>query len=86
MERNFTDFLGGVRRDAAGKIVGAESAVIRWFVRMNATEALLHPLVERDEPVDLRTLDFEGAMLDAMLNTSGFPDGLRGYPNVQVSF
>ena len=41
MERNFTSLLGGVKLDSSGKIVGAESTVIRWFVKMNATEALL---------------------------------------------
>jgi hypothetical protein len=45
MERNFTDFLGGVKYDSGGKIVAAEAAIIRWFVKMNATEALMNPLV-----------------------------------------
>ncbi len=41
MERNFTSLLGGVKLDSSGKIIGAESTVIRWFIKMNATEALL---------------------------------------------
>ena len=85
-ERNFTDLLGGVRRDSGGRIVSAEATVIRWFVKMNATEALRNPLVERDEPVDLGTLEFEGDMLTIMLNRSGYPEGLESFPNVQRSF
>jgi hypothetical protein len=59
--------------------------VIRWFVKMNATAALLQPAVERNEPIDKRTLVFEAEMIAAMLNTTGFPAGLQSYPNVQVS-
>lgn len=86
MERNFTDLLGGVQLDSGGKIRSAEATVIRWFVKMNATEALKNPLVERDEPVDIKTLEFEGDMLEIMLNKSGYPDGLESFPNVQRSF
>ena len=86
MERNFTSLLGGIKYDPDGKIVGAEATIMRWFVKMNATEALLNPLVERDEPVDIRTLEFEGEMLSIMLNQSGYPSGLESYPNVQRSF
>ncbi len=41
MERNFTSLLGGIKLNSSGKIIGAESTVIRWFIKMNATEALL---------------------------------------------
>jgi hypothetical protein len=86
IERNFSSFLGGVKYDSSGRIVEAESTIIRWFVKMNATEALLNPLVERDEAVDIRTLEFEGAMLEIMLNNTDHPPGLQSFPNVQRSF
>ena len=43
-------------------------------------------LQERGEPVDQATLSFEKAMIDVLLNTSGYPEGLRAYPNVARSF
>jgi hypothetical protein len=33
-----------------------------------------------------KTLIFEGEMIAAMLNVSGYPDGLESFPNVQRSF
>jgi len=52
VQKNFADYLGGIRYDEKGKIVGAQATVIRWFGKMNATDALLNPAVERNEPID----------------------------------
>jgi len=84
--KNFTDFLGGIRYDENGRIVGAQATQIQWFGRINATEALLHPAPDRDQPIDQVTLDFEGDLVDVLLNTSWYPEGLQSYPNVQRSF
>ena len=45
---------------------------------MNATEAKLHPVKGRGEPISQQTLDFEGLMIEIMLNQSDFPPGLKG--------
>ena len=59
---------------------------MRWLGKMNATEAKLHPVKGRGEPIAQETLDFEGLMIEIMLNQSDFPPGLEGYPNVKRSF
>jgi hypothetical protein len=84
--KNFADYLGGITYDDQGKIIGAKASIIRWFGTLNATDALLNPVIERNEPIDRKTLEFEGEMITAMLNTSGYPEGLESYPNVQRSF
>ena len=86
VDKNFVDYLGGVTFDANGKVIGAQASVIRWFGKLNATDALLNPAIERNEPIDRKTLEFEGAMIKEMLNTSGYPEGLESFPNVQRSF
>jgi hypothetical protein len=52
-DKNFSDFLGEISYDSEGRIVGAKATMMRWFGTMNATDALLHPLRFRDEPIDL---------------------------------
>ena len=84
--RNFTNLLSNVKRDSTGRIIGAEATVMRWLGKMNGTEAKLHPVKGRGEPIAQQTLDFEGEMIKVMLNNSDFPTGLEGYPNVKRSF
>jgi len=86
VNKNFSDYLGGVTYDYNGKIVAATASVILWFGKLNATEALLNPAIEINEPIDRKTLQFEGEMIATMLNTTGYPEGLESYPNVQRSF
>ena len=86
VQKNFADYLGGISYDDRGRIIGARATVIRWLGKMNATEALLNPVVERNEPIDRRTLTFEGEMIAALLNTTGYPEGLESFPNAQRSF
>ena len=76
--KNFTKLLSKVKRDADGRIVSAEAAIMRWFGKMNATDARLNPVKGRGEPIAQDTLDFEGEMIKSMLNQSDFPEGLRG--------
>lgn len=85
-QKKFSDYLGGISYDEKGKIIAARASVIWWFGKMNATEALLNPAIERDEPIDKRTLKFEGDMIAALLNKTGYPEGLESFPNVQRSF
>merc|ERR1712012_809355 len=84
--KNFTKLLANVTRDNNGRIISAEATVIRWFGKMNATDARLNPVKGRGEPIAQDTLNFEGEMIKSMLNQSDFPEGLRGYPNVKRSF
>ena len=86
VNKKFTDYLGGIKYDSNGRIVEATASVILWFGKLNATEALLHPAIERNEPIDRKTLEFEGEMIAVLLNTTGYPEGLESYPNVQRSF
>ena len=86
LDKKFSNFLGEISYDEDGRIVGAKATMMRWFSKMNSTEALLNPIRFRDEPIDRRTLDFEGEMINVMLNTSGYPEGLESYPNVHRSF
>jgi Niemann-Pick C1 protein len=87
IEKNFTSMLSNIRRDSvSGKIIGAEAAVMRWLARMNTTNALHNPAKGRGEPIDTRTLTFEGDMLKIMLNTTEYPEGLKSHPHVKRSF
>jgi hypothetical protein len=43
--------------------IDSRAALMQWFGRMNGSEALANPVADRDEPVDRRTLDFEGDLL-----------------------
>jgi len=85
-DKSFADYLGDKIYNDEGRIIGAKATVIRWFGRLNTSEALIHPVRERDELIDQRTLDFEGEMLKVLLNQTGYPAGLESYPNVQRSF
>jgi len=38
---------------------------------MNATDALENPVKDRNEPIDRETLEFEGLMINQLLNTTG---------------
>ena len=84
--KNFLNYLGQISYDENGKIIGAKATVMRWFGTLNSTATLLNPVRFRDEPIDHRTYNFEGEMIKVMLNTSGYPEGLESYPNVQRSF
>lgn len=86
-KRNFTTLLSGIGYEAnSNRIVSARATVIWWFGRMNGTEALMMPVKERQEPITQGTLEFEGEMLDVMLNQTGYPDGLKSFPNARRSF
>lgn len=39
-----------------------------------------------NSPVDKKTYDFEGELLDVLNNKSFYPDGLFSAPNLQRSF
>ena len=52
--------------------LGYRHIYFRWFGRMNATDALLNPVKDRNEPIDRETLEFEGLMIEKLLNTSGW--------------
>ncbi len=86
VEKNFTNFLADVQYDSAGKIIGAKATIIRWLGQMDTSEAKDNPVQGRGEPIDQATFDFEGLMLEVMLNTSYYPEGLKSYPNVKRSF
>ena len=49
-ERDFSEYLGGVERDANGKIIKAKATFIRWFGKSNTTEV---KRMERDKTEDL---------------------------------
>lgn len=83
---NFTTYLSRVRRDVDGRIIGAEATIMYWLGKHNMTEAKRNPAPGRGEPIDPRILDWEGDMLEIMLNTTGYPDGLASYANVARSF
>ena len=85
-KKNFTEYLADVSYDQDGNIVGAKATLVQWFGKMNGTEALLNPVADRDEPIDRRTLQIEGDLLEVLLNQTGYPDGLRSFPNAQRSF
>ena len=39
VEKNFTEFLGGVEFDPRGRILSAEAAILKFMGKMNATAA-----------------------------------------------
>ena len=86
IERNFTKLLSGIEKNEVGEIISAKSTLIQYFGDMNATEALLDPAKGRGEPIAKSTFEFEGEMIDVLLNDTGYPNGLEGYPNVVRSF
>jgi hypothetical protein len=64
--------------------IDSRAALMQWFGRMNGSEALANPVADRDEPVDRRTLDFEGDLLQErnILNNPTRTDG-QG-PNLEA--
>ena len=87
VETNFTQYLSGVERDEAGRIVSAKATVMRWFGNMNMTAAKETGGVPgRGEPLDPRMLDFEGDVIEVLTNKTGYPPGLDSAPNVARSF
>ena len=86
IKKNFTELLSGLSYDEDGKIVGARAAVVRWFSQMNTTAAKIAPVKDRGEVIEQSAFDFEGEMIQTLLNTSFYPDGLSSYINVKRSF
>lgn len=74
-EKNFTELLSGITRDESGRIVSAKATFITWLTDMNMTEALENPVPNRPEPINQRAFEFEGKMLDVLLNKSNYPIG-----------
>merc|ERR1719347_385775 len=74
--------LGDIDYDSEGKIIRAKATIMSWFGKLNVTEVKLNPVPGRPEPIDLRTLDWEEAMLEVLLNTSTYPTGLESAPNL----
>ena len=74
-EKNFTELLSGIQRDESGRIVGAQATFITWLTDMNMTEALENPVPNRPEPINQRAFEFEGKMLDILMNQSYYPIG-----------
>ena len=85
-ETNFTSYLSPVQYDDTGLIIGAKATYIVWLGKMNMVEAKQNPAPNRGEPIDPRMLQWEGDILNIMLNKSDYPPGLESYPNVARSF
>ena len=83
---NFTSYLSNIEYDTQGEIIGAKATYIIWLGRMNMTEAKLNPAPGRGEPISMSMLQWEGDMLEVMLNKSDYPEGLESFPNVARSF
>ena len=86
IEKDFTELLSGIERNQTGHIISAKATMMQWFGEMNTTEALLHPTKDRGEPISKETFEFEGDMINVLLNQTGYPNGLKSYPNVRRSF
>lgn len=86
VEKNFTDYLSGVTYDDNGRVIGAKATIIRLFGRMNATAAKLNPAENRGENIDPRMLEFEGDLIQVLLDKTDYPKGLNSYANVMRSF
>lgn len=86
IKKNFTELLSGLSYDSDGNIIGAKASVVRWFSEMNSTAAKIAPVKRRREPIEQKVFDFEGVMIETLLNKSYYPEGLNSYPNVKRSF
>ena len=86
IEKDFTKMLSEVERNETGHIISAKATQVIFLGKMNATEALLHPVKDRGEPISKETFEFEGDMIKVLLNETGYPEGLKGHPNVRRSF
>ena len=85
-ETDFTRYLSGIQRDQNGRIVSATATTMRWISKMNMTSSKLTPAPGRGQPIDPHTLEWEGNMLEVLLNSSLYPEGLRFAPNAARSF
>ena len=85
-QANYTSYLSEITYDNVGLISGARATNIVWLGKMDMEEAKSNPAPNRGEPIDPRMLQWEGDMLDIMLNKSDYPPGLKSYPNVARSF
>ena len=86
VETNFTKYLSGVERDESGRIVSATATTMRWFGDMNMTAAKEGGAPNRGEPLDPRMLQFEGDLIEVLLNDSFYPPNIEVALNVARSF
>ncbi|XP_037081976.1 NPC intracellular cholesterol transporter 1-like [Pollicipes pollicipes] len=84
---NLTRYLGGITRDADGRVTGARAAFFTWSVRRDpeaAADALLND-VGTGEPVDANTLAFETHFL-SVFSSSPKQTGVTWYYSAGKSF
>ena len=84
-ERNFTRFLGGIRYNEKGQIVGASATRVQFITSMNTTEALLRPIPWLGFITSEETFEFEAALLETLLDKSDYPEGVDSSPRVSHS-
>ncbi|XP_064104721.1 NPC intracellular cholesterol transporter 1-like [Macrobrachium nipponense] len=87
---DFTDYLGGVTRNATGHVTGAKTALVKVVTRVNKTEVDRQDLKRSHaglaERVDKGLFNWEGEYIQFLKNFSDLPDGLRIIPFSQRSF
>ena len=54
--------------------------------KQNSSRALSDPVKGRGEPIDKDTFEFEGKMIQVMLNATSRSAGFQSFPNVNRSF
>ena len=75
-----------MERDEDGRIVAATATTMRWFGDMNMTAAKEGGAPNRGEPLDPRMLQFEGDLIEVLLNDSFYPPNIEVALNVARSF
>ncbi|XP_068236548.1 patched domain-containing protein 3-like [Palaemon carinicauda] len=86
---NFTDFLGGVTRNASGHVTGAKAALTYLIMRVNRSEVTLGDSSRHaglSEEVDIGLYNWEGTYIQLLLNQSDLLPGLKLFPESQRSF
>eukprot|EP00095_Tigriopus_kingsejongensis_P012251 snap_masked-scaffold472_size162276-processed-gene-0.4 protein:Tk12251 transcript:snap_masked-scaffold472_size162276-processed-gene-0.4-mRNA-1 annotation:"hypothetical protein DAPPUDRAFT_306990" len=86
---DFTQYLGGISRNASGSIIGAKATFIRFFGKINASAITEDAQVStgKGQPVDEVTLEFESELLKALRAPKVHADpNIVVYLNVARSF
>ncbi|KAG7164111.1 NPC1-like intracellular cholesterol transporter 1-like, partial [Homarus americanus] len=86
---NFKKFLGDIKKNTTGHVVGARSSLAQIVMEINRTEIDLVKLANDAglaEEVDMALYDWEGEFIRVLRNDSGRPEGLGVFLQAQRSF
>jgi len=88
IEQDFTKYLGSIKRNSSGHIVGAKATFIRFFGGVNISAITEDEIANtaKGSPVDRFTLGWEQALIETLTQNLGNSSSVNYYINVAKSF